>query len=172
MKKYWKAGGKNMKIINEKGKLFGLINVIDLIVLVILALLISGGVKRVRNAKPEMVSEPKKTLVTVEVSEVRKPTIDGLVVGDPLYHYDKGTYFGEIVDVKVDSYKEPVEGDGKWILADVPEKYVATLTVEADGIETNDAIIVGGEQTRIGHQFRLKNKRVAVFGTILGVEIE
>lgn len=161
-----------MKIINEKGKLFGIINIIDLLVILIIALLVVGGVKRVKTSRPDMVSETKKATVTIEVSEVRKPTVDGLVVGDPIYHYDKGNYFGKIVDVKVEPYREPVEsGDGKWINAEVPDKYVATLTVEADAVETPDVIIIGGEQTRIGHQFRLKNKKVAVFGTILGVEV-
>lgn len=161
-----------MKIINEKGKLFGIINIIDLIVIVVLALLITGGVKRVRTTRPDMVSETKKATVTIEVSEIRNATVEGLVVGDPIYHYDKGNYFGKIVDVKVEPFKEAVESDGKWVNAEVPEKYVATLTVEADAVETPDVIIIGGEQTRIGHQFRLKNKKVAVFGTILGVEVE
>lgn len=162
-----------MKIINEKGKLFGIINIIDLVVIVVLALLITGGVKRVKKTRPDMVSETKAATVTIEVSEVRKPTVDGLVVGDPIYHYDKGNYFGKIADVKVEPFKEPVEsGDGKWIDAEVPGRYVATVTVEAEAVETPDVIIIGGEQTRIGHQFRLKNKKVAVFGTILGVEVE
>lgn len=161
-----------MKIINEKGKLFGIINIIDLLVIVILAILVVGGVKRVKTSRPDMVSETKEAIVTIEVSEVRKPTIDGLVVGDPIYHYDKGNYFGEIVDVKVEPFKEPVEsGDGKWVNAEVPDRYVAIVTVKAEAVETPDVIIIGGEQTRIGHQFRLKNKRVSVFGTILGVEV-
>jgi len=161
-----------MKIINEKGKLFGIINIIDLIVIVVLALLITGGVKRVKTTRPDMVSETKKATVTIEISEIRNATVEGLAVGDPIYHYDKGNYFGKIVDVKVEPFKEAVESDGKWVNREVPEKYVATLTVEAEAVETPDVVIIGGEQTRIGHQFRLKNKKVAVFGTILGVEVE
>ena len=70
-------------------------------------------------------------------------------------------------------YRDIVEsGDGKWNLAVVPEKYVATLTVEADAKETTEAIIVGGEQMRIGAQFRLKTKKATAFGTVLGVEVK
>jgi hypothetical protein len=55
----------------------------------------------------------------------------------------------------------------------VPDEYVAILTVESDDAkETQDAVIAGGEQIRIGAQYRLKNKKVAVFGTILGVEVK
>ncbi|MCF6460444.1 DUF4330 domain-containing protein [Clostridium sp. Cult3] len=161
-----------MKIINEKGKLFGIINIIDLIVLLVIVLLVGGGVKRMKK-NPAAVAETKKALITIEVSDIRTPTVDGIVVGDPLYHYDKGEKIGEIVDKKIEAYKEPVEsGDGKWILAEVPEKYVVLMTVEAEVKENPDVVIAGGEQIRIGTQFKLKNRNVAVLGTILGVEVE
>ena len=162
-----------MKIINEKGKLFGIINIIDLIVILVIALLVVGGAKRIVKSRPEVISEVKKATVTIEISDIRKPTVEGFAIGDPIYHYDKGQYLGKIVDKKVTEYREKVEsGDGKWNLAVVPEKYVATLTVEADAKETTEAIIVGGEQMRIGAQFRLKTKKATAFGTVLGVEVK
>ena len=161
-----------MKIVNEKGKLFGIINIIDLVVILIIVLLAVGGVKRLKS-NPVSIAEDKKALLTVEVSDVRVATVDGIVVGDPLYHYDKGQLLGEIVDKKVEPYREPVEsGDGRWILAEVPEKYVVTMTVEANVKDNPDVVIAGGEQIRVGAQFRLKNRNVAVMSTILGVEVE
>ena len=93
-----------MKIINEKGKLFGIINIIDLGVILIIALLIGGGAKRMKK-NPGITAETKKALITIEVSDVRTPTVDGIVIGDPLYHYDKGEKIGDIVDKKVENYK-------------------------------------------------------------------
>ncbi len=160
-----------MKIIDKKGKLFGIINIIDFAVILIIALLVVGGVSRMRKS-PEAQAESKKALITVEVSDVRMPTVDGVVVGDPIYHYDRGTKLGDIIDKKVDTYKEPIESpEGKWINAEVPDKYVVTMTVEANVNENPDVIIAGGEHIRIGSQFKLKNRNIAVLGTILGVEI-
>jgi hypothetical protein len=161
-----------VKIINEKGKLFGIINVIDLAVLLVLALLVVGGTKRMK-AKPITVNEDTKAIVTFEVSDVRMATVENIVVGDPIYHYDKGTLLGTIVETSYEPYKEPVEsGDGKWVNAEIPGKYVVSFKVEAEVKDNPDVVVVGGEQTRIGAQFRLKNKRVAVFGTVLGIEVE
>ncbi|NLW40856.1 MAG: DUF4330 domain-containing protein [Tissierellia bacterium] len=161
-----------MKIMDEKGKLFGIINIIDLTVILVIALLVFGGVKRLK-ARPVSIAEDKKALLTIEVSDIRKPTVDSIVVGDPLYHYDKGQLIGTIVDKKVEPYKEPVEsGDGRWILAEVPEKYAVIMTVEASVKENPDVVIAGGEQVRVGAQFRVKNRNVTFFGTILGVEVE
>jgi len=161
-----------LKLIDNKGKLFGIINIIDLMVIILVALLAYGGVTRLKQS-PVAEAETKKALVTIEISNVRMATVNGIEVGDKLYHYDKGTLFGTIVDMKVEPYKEPVEsGDGRWVLAEVPEKYVVTLKVEADAKDSADVVVIGGEHTRIGTQFRLKNKKVAVTSTVLGVEIE
>jgi len=160
-----------MKIINEKGKLFGIINIIDLSVLLILALLVVGGAKRIK-AKPITVADTSNAGVTFEASNVRIPSVENIVVGDPVYHYDKGTYIGDIIEVSHEPYMEPVESGDKWVDAQVPGKYVVIFKVEADVKDNPDVIVVGGEQTRIGAQFRVKNKKVAVFATVLGIEIK
>lgn len=160
-----------MKIINEKGKLFGIINIIDLSVLLIVGLLIVGGAKRMKT-KPITATETSKAIVTFEVSNVRMPSVENIVVGDPIYHYDKGTYIGDILEVSYVPYMEPVESGDKWVNAEVPGKYVVTFKAEADVKDSPDVTLVGGEQTRIGTQFRLKNKKVSFFATVLGVEIK
>ncbi len=160
-----------MKIVNEKGKLFGLINIIDLMVVLILALIVVGGASRLKT-KPIVVNNDSKAVITFEVSDVRMATVENIIVGDPIYHYDKGGFIGNITDVKVEPYKEPVELDGKWINAEIPEKYVATFTVDAEVRDNPDVIVSGGEQTRIGVQFRVKNKRIAFFGTVMKIELQ
>ncbi|WP_427340372.1 DUF4330 domain-containing protein [Caloranaerobacter sp. DY30410] len=160
-----------MKIIDSKGRIFGLINIIDLAVLLIFALLIVGGWYKLFKSKPNVVAEGQKVLVKLEIRNVRKPTVDGIKEGALLYHYDRGQIFGKIVEKKVKNYKEAVTtSDGRIVMADVPGKYVVDLVVEADAVITDQVIIIGGEHTRIGTQFRLKNKNIAVFATVLGVE--
>ncbi len=145
-----------MKIINGKGKLFGIINIIDLTVLLVVGLiLVGGGAKRMKS-KPIIVNDETKAIITYEVSDIRMVSVENIVVGDSLYHYDKGGYIGEIIETNYEPYTEPVESDGKWVDAEVPNKYVVTFKVEADVKNNPDVILVGGEQTRIGTQYRLK----------------
>lgn len=161
-----------MKIINEKGKLFGIINIIDLSVLIILGLIIVGGLSRMRG-RPNISPESTEAIITFEVEDVRMPSVENVLVGDPIYHYDKGDYLGEIIEVSHEPFREPVEsGDGRWINAEVPEKYVIHFKIKADVKDSPDVVLVGGEQTRIGSQFRLKNKRVGFFGTALEIDIK
>lgn len=159
-----------MKVINEKGKLFGLINIIDLAVVLILGLLVVGGAQRMKS-KPIVVSEMSNAYITYEVSDVRMVSVENIQVGDDLYHYDKGEYIGKIVEKTFEPFKEPLEKDGEWISAEVPGKYVVNFKVEAKVKDNPDVVVVGGEQTRIGIQYRMKNKKIAFFGTALGIEV-
>lgn len=159
-----------MKLINEKGKLFGIINIIDLAVVLILGLLVVGGAMRMRS-KPIVVNQSSKAHITYEVADIRMVSVDNINVGDPLYHYDKGDFVGTIIEKEVEAFTDPLERDGEWINAEVPGKYVVTFVVESDVRDNPDVIVVGGEQTRVGIQYRLKNKNIAFFGTVLGMEV-
>ncbi len=161
-----------MKLIDKKGKIFGVINIIDLTIILILGLLVVGGAYRFKKSSPQVIAESQKAIVKVEISEVRQPSVDGIEVGDVLYHYDRGQYFGKIIDKQVENFKKPVEtSDGKVVMADIPDKYNVILYIEANATNNTDTIVIGGEQARIGTQYRLKNKKVAVFGTIFNIEL-
>lgn len=159
-----------MKVINEKGKIFGIINIIDLAAILIIALVGIGGYQRLKS-QPIVVSETTKAIITIEVSNVRIPTVNSIVVGDGIYHYDKGNYIGEIVEVSYEEYMEPLERDGSWVNSPLPGKYNVIFKVEANVRDNPDVIVAGGEQTRVGAQFRLKNKKATFFGTVLDIKV-
>ena len=159
-----------MKLIDKKGKLFGLINIIDLTTMIIVGLLIFGGVKRLKS-QPPAVDKATEAVVTYLVEDVRIATVKGVVVGDPIYHYDKGVYMGDIQEMEYKAYEEPLEFNGEWVLAPVPEKYVITIKVKSKIKDNPDTILVGGEQTRIGTKYELKNKRISFFATAMEVKV-
>ena len=161
-----------MKIIDKKGRLFGLINIIDLLVIVLLIALVAGGAKRFGNKGPVGEVTTKKGVITAEVKDVRDVTANNIKVGDPIYDYDKGTYLGKIASAEVEPYKDTTEYQGKFYNSEVPGKYRVTMTIDADVKDTQDFYQVGTEQVRIGAEMRIKNKRIATFMTILGVEVK
>lgn len=159
-----------MKIVDNKGRLFGIINIIDLLVLLAVVALVVIGVSRMGKGIVTT-SMTKEGIVTYEISDIRQVTVDNIIVGDPVYHYDKGTYIGEIVDVRIEPLKEKVDHNGRWIEAEVPRRFVALVDVKANLEETDQYYVAGGEQTRVGIQFRLKNKNFASFGVVMGIEV-
>lgn len=161
-----------MKIIDKKGRLFGLINIVDLLVIILLLALVMVGVKRFGNKAAVGEATTKKGVITAEVKDVRDVTANNIKVGDPIYDYDKGTYLGKIVTAEVEPYKDKTEYQGKFYNAEVPDKFRVTITIDADVKETQDFYQVGTEQVRIGAEMRIKNKSITTFMTILGVEVK
>lgn len=155
-----------MKIIDKKGRLFGLINIIDLLFILIVVFAIVSGVKKFENKIPTA-EATKEGTVTYLVTNIRKVSIDQMVPGDALYHYDKGTYVGTIEDVKVEPFTDLVEYQGQWVDAPVPNKYQAYIKVKVDFVDSSEAYLVGGEPTRVGSEYRLKTKRNTFYGTCM-----
>ena len=160
-----------MKIIDEKGKLFGLINIIDLSVLLVVVLLVVGGASRFK-AKPTVTGKLSEALIDFEVSNVRMATVNQIAEGDQVFHYDKGTLIGEVVEVSVEPYKDVIEGDNEWIESEVPNKYIVNFKVKADVKDSQDVIIAGEEQMRVGISYRVKNKKAAFTGTVMDIEVK
>lgn len=161
-----------MKIIDKKGRLFGLINIVDLLIIVLLLALVAVGVKRFGNKAAVGEATTKKGVITAEIKDVRDVTAKNVKVGDPIYDYDKGTLIGKILTAEVEPYKDKTEYQGKFFNAEVPDKYRVIVTLDADVKETQDFYQVGTEQIRIGAEMRIKNKSITSFITILGIEVK
>jgi formylmethanofuran dehydrogenase subunit A len=159
-----------MKILDNKGKLFGVINIIDLLILVIIVLTIVFGTKRLGGTVVDK-SEAKEGVVTYEIREIRDVSVNAINVGDPIYHADKGTYIGEIVKKDVKPFTMPTDYRGEWIDAEVPDKFVVLIDVKANIAETDQYYSVGEEQTRIGDTYSLKNKNIKTTGVCVGIDL-
>lgn len=161
-----------MKIIDKKGRLFGLINIVDLLIIILILALVAVGVKRFGNKAAVGEATTKKGVITAEIKDVRDVTAKNVKVGDPIYDYDKGTLIGKIITADIEPYKDETEYQGKFYNAEVPDKYRVIMTIDADVKETQDFYQVGTEQIRIGAEMRIKNKSITSFMTILGIEVK
>lgn len=155
-------------MIDKKGKLFGKINIIDLLFLIILIVAVVGGISRFKDSaiSVESTSKGKMTLL---VDEVRMLTAENITEGQDLYSYDKGTFMGKIVGKTVKPYEDAVEYEGQWVNAPVPNKYVVYVDVDVDIKESDKSYVVGGEEIRVGNEYRVKTKTSAFTGICVGI---
>lgn len=160
-----------MKLINEKGKIFGLINIIDLCVLLIIAVVIAGGFRLFGDRWANVKTNGTVT-VKLEVANVRGESVDAMTVGDTLSFYDDNLYFGKIVSKEPRPYIETIQTENNELVeTESPNKYNVDLYVECDAYITDDVVVIGKQPTRIGNQFTLKNRTISVIGTIMKVDI-
>ncbi len=155
-------------MIDKKGKLFGKINVIDCLFLLILIVAVVGGVSRFKDSSIAVESTSKGKM-TFLIDEVRMPTVENIAEGQDLYSYDKGIFMGKITGKTVRPYEDAVEYEGQWVNAPVPNKYSVYLDVEVDIKESDKSYVVGGEEIRVGNEYRVKTKTSSFTGICVGI---
>lgn len=163
-----------MTFIDEKGRLFGKINIFDLFVLVVL-LLIGGAVyiKFFGGSGPVQVPV-REIRYDVELREKNKGFVDVIKIGDEIRNSINGRYLGKVVGKKVLPEKVLAEDlvKGRYIKADMPGKYTVILTLEAEVKVYPQSITLEGGEIKIGKKIYIKGKGYAGSGYIVGINLK
>lgn len=121
-------------MIDNKGKLFGKVSVIDLIVVVLICLAIFGVYKRFNSEATQIVNSNVKIRYVVKVMDIRMTSVDAIKKMGTTYDSVRNSKIGEIVEVTYEPYSIVVtKSNGELAKAVVPNKYIAYITIETDG---------------------------------------
>lgn len=133
-----------MKLIDEKGKLFGIINAMDFFVIV-LVIAIGAGT----YYKFGIMDKTSATAATVpieytfEVKKVRDYMFNNVKEGDEIFDKTSGNSIGKIVEITSSPAKEVSSfADGTGINAEVQDRYDVVFKIEAAGTITSDGYFV------------------------------
>ena len=124
------------KLLDDKGRLFGIINIIDIAVILIV-LLLAAAVYVKYNVLEKTSVSAENTPITYEITieGIRQSALDTLRSGDTLYSAEGGA-IGVISAVSSNPAREksPLM-DGSFVISEIPERYDVTLVIQADGIK-------------------------------------
>lgn len=156
-------------MIDEKGRIFGLINVIDLLVLILILVLAGGYFYRSSSAD---VTQTQTATVKVLCPYLRAEVAEQIHEGDQLLARGQlqPVY---VTEVKVVNAKDTEPDDqGKIILQDHPFRKDVYLTLEGPIAMTGAEINMAGQQVRAGmDKYTMKTQLFEVEGEILEVKI-
>ena len=163
--------------MSEKRKIHWKLNFFDcaVIVLVILA----GGVfyflsSRSSSAPADAAASGTGTVrYTVELTGMRLEAAELVEVGDTLTEKTQKNTMGEAVSVEItpteELTKDSINGVYHWV--ELPERYTATIVVEAQATFTDNEIkTTGGQVVRAGQSVRVNGDGWAGAGYIVAVE--
>ncbi len=166
-----------MKLINEKGKLFGLINIIDLVILVcVILVLVALVYKFAAPAATDVIAPKSDMYVTMRVrgamdyldAEVMKLAPGTRLIAGSDYIAD-----AEVVSVESLPYLAAVTtADGKVITAEDPQKSDLIITVRAKQNKNDPILKIGTQEIRLGRGFIFKTQTVEVNAIIETVEFD
>ncbi|MDR2903011.1 MAG: DUF4330 domain-containing protein [Clostridiales bacterium] len=163
-----------MKLINEKGKLFGMINVLDLLFLAVIVLGLIVGYKYFSGSAVDGVQG--NVYFEVEFKSVKQDFADKIQKGDEIKDSIKGYYLGKVSDIKI-SPEESTNWDAvaqKFVTVQSPEDVTVLVEVLANGAKNDEDgfIYAESQPVSVGREMFIKGKGYAHAGYITKVVFE
>ena len=162
----------------KDGKLFGKINIIDLVVLLIVVLVLC--VTFLRNKKENVVTEDNTEVATsqnsfqytLKIEYVNEKTGMMFKEGDIVYDATSSTKIGEIVKVDITpALHEFVNDDGTIEQKETPTRIDILLTVKTDGTVKNEEYLAGGLiKILAGENKKIKTKYASCLSSVVSIE--
>jgi len=128
-------------LIDEQGRLFGRLSVIDLGILLLVLLAIAGAyVKFIVLEQTAVTVNVAPVRYTLELSGVRDWTLRNIREGDTLFV--TGTPVGTVVGLTPVPLEVPIVGDGALWWGEVPARYVLLIDVAGTATVTDGRFLV------------------------------
>ncbi|MCC5909087.1 MAG: DUF4330 domain-containing protein [Clostridiaceae bacterium] len=160
-----------MQILDDKGRIFGKINLFDLCILILLIVGLTWGVGRFTGNQDAHSVETQEIEVQLFIHDVRNVTTEIIQVGDRVRDYKTNQFWGEIIDKEVMPAKKLVETeDGTIVQAVMPEKYDVLLTLKGQGVVTEEEITIGQRVVRLGMPMAIRTNSYEVTTTVFGID--
>lgn len=161
-----------MKWIDEKGRLWGRINIIDMIlILIVIAALAFVGIKFMGKGQIAIIPEKQEVSVTIFTNALFHFVKDQLQVGEEVRLLTNNEVFGQIVDLETrNGFQLVSTADGRWVEADIPNKYSVNITIKGNAVKSGEFLSIGGTQLLVGSEVAIKGSRFTVKGIISDVK--
>lgn len=122
-------------LIDNKGKLFGKINVIDLIVIVLILAAIAGVGYKFTKSKSSVLAKTDKISLEFYTDEGPTYAAENVKVGDIVGDTQRDSTFGKVVDIKVDKAQSVGQtSSGQFVVASKPGLSSVHMQVYGEGI--------------------------------------
>jgi len=172
-----------MKIIDEKGRLFGKINLIDLLIVLAVVLVGLALVWKIVGARApgdvatqdHLINAGDEVTVRYEVivSGIDEAYFEGLeryAEGSSLVR-DNNVINGKIVKFEKLACSTALDANGNVIAVDGQDRYDAVFTIEYTGKMNTNALVEGQQVLRVGSQYTVRTLFIDIIGYITDVEI-
>lgn len=135
-------------IIDEKGRLFGKISIIDICALLALLALLAGAYYKFFMVDPQHTAANFDTIeYKVLMKEVRQQSIDAVEIGAEVYDVRTDSYMGKVINKEIAPSPAMVtKADGTIVMAEKPERFDVLVTITVPGVETQFGFLANGKR--------------------------
>jgi hypothetical protein len=159
-----------MKLIDNKGKIFGLINIIDLLVILLIVAIVARFA--LKSGSNPITVETKDIQVVLHVNEVRDATANVIKEGDIVRETKTNLVLGKVTKVAVRPAETLVEtADGRVVNYPNPVLKDVDITITGTGTAGENAVVVGNSEVRIGTILTIKTNIYSVITTVMEINV-
>lgn len=165
-----------MKFIDEKGRLFGIINYIDLVIVLAVVLLVGGfvylkaGKGDDTNYQPAVETDGE-IVIDYFVKGVKNISVESVQNGDVFKSVATGNVIGEVIDKKVEpTTMTTTDEKGNVIESVIPDRYNMTIQIKSNGTVSAEEIKAYNEVIFIGKSELIQSKMSKFLSTIYGID--
>ncbi|MDD3654591.1 MAG: DUF4330 domain-containing protein [Desulfotomaculaceae bacterium] len=148
-------------------------NFVDFIIIALIVAVVAAGAYKLFFVNRNLAEQNGLIEYQVFIEKVRMPTVEGIIEGQPVRDVQTNIAMGEVISKEVSPYQEAVPTlDGRVVMADVPERYNVIITVASPAIVTDNNIMIGNKEIKIGGPISIKSNIFSVTGIFYGVTVK
>jgi hypothetical protein len=151
-------------ILDKKGKLFGKVSIVDMVIILAVAALLAGYLLRsVSDETQRIVNSDTTFYVTFVVEKIRDYAIDAVSEGDVYYQQNVGAALGTVTAVRVEPTGDIVKrNDGTAVYMTMEDKYNLYITLECKGNITESGYYINGNNhVAAGGDIKIKSNMLS-----------
>ena len=158
--------------MDKNGKIGGKVSIIDILVIIIVAIAAFGISMRFLSAPAKNAKTTTRVSFVVEVEGIRKYSVDALSKKGNVIDIKRKYLIGEIKDFSYEPQKkEAIDAKGEIVYAEVPERYTARVTIEADCKQTDNGYYIGDNfEVAVGSNVEIATKYANSSGKIISIK--
>ncbi len=158
-------------ILDQKGKLFGKINIIDLLLILVVVLAVVFFGMKMMDDGGATVSNGDGVRMEFYAEEVSDFVVESIKIGDTLTDDTGNINLGKIVDIEVGpSQSYSTNEKGEWVLSSKEGFSSLRIVGEGNGRMYDHGVIVSGSKYGIGHSFTLRAGMGKIWLRVSGIE--
>lgn len=162
-----------MKLIDEKGKLFGKLNIIDLaVVILIVGLIATFAIGKGQGPSNDIVKAQNQILeTTIFINFVNPQYAKSIEVGE-VVKVIGGKTLGKVTKIETSPMRTVIDtADGRRVETTDPYYLDMFITIQGDGVMNENTTDMGGNEVLIGEQAKIKTSRFRVNGYFYDVRV-
>ncbi|NLY44170.1 MAG: DUF4330 domain-containing protein [Clostridiaceae bacterium] len=159
--------------IDEKGKIFGKISIVDIFVILLLLGAVAGTYYKFFMVKGSTsLARFDMLQYQVQIRDIRQSSVDAIEEGADVFDGETGNPLGKIVKKEIfPSMEHMVKADGTSVLAEKPNRYMVIATIEVPGIESPYGYFAyGRSEIKRGSDMKLKTRLISVEAKAIDVK--